>query len=335
MVGKGRTTYIFGAGASLHAGYPSVKTMGSELLEWMRVPREHPYDFAFSAGYLEDRFGNGIEALFEGVERSIRKHEFDRSLIANVHKPALVQAVREWFGEIHQRNQAHSYEVFASKIVQPGDCVITFNYDVSLDSNLRRAGKWAVGDGYGFKAEGLPQGSTVELLKLHGSMNWLAVMFGGITSGGFRLPAEGVFGSRPAIPDGDLSALGYVNVVDPLWPQNGTTAQPPMILPTSRKRFYFDTNLGREWGSLWDRLWRSARTAIRTSDRIVVCGYGLFPIDRRGCNLLLKGELSGEIEICSWSDTDRIVSDLRAHGRKAKAAEQRSFVDWVQIKAEI
>ncbi len=245
--------------------------------------------------------------------------------MANVHKPALVQAVREWFGEIHQRDQAHSYELFASKIVQPGTGVVTFNYDVSLDSCLRRAGKWAVGDGYGFKAEGLPGGSTVELLKLHGSMNWLAVMFGGITSGGFLLPAQVVFGDRPAIPNGDLSALGYVNVVDPLWPQNGTTAQLPMILPTSRKRFYFDTNLGREWGSFPGiRLWRSARTAIRTSDRIVVCGYGLFPIDRRGCDLLLKGELSGEIEVCSWSDTDR--NSLRPQSDRTQGEGRRAKV---------
>ena len=48
----------------------------------------------------------------------------------------------------------------------PGDTVITFNYDVSLDSKLRQSGKWAIGDGYGFRVEGLPTGSTVRLLKM-------------------------------------------------------------------------------------------------------------------------------------------------------------------------
>ena len=131
------------------------------------------------------------------------------------------------------------------------------------------------------------------------------------------------------IADGDLSALGYDNISGPLFPKTGAGAVPPMILPTSRKQFFFQTNIGKEWGSFWNRLWSAARKAVRTSDRVVVCGYGLFPIDRRGRNLLLNGELPGAIEVCSGSRTDSIVAELRARGRNANAAEHLYFEDWV------
>jgi hypothetical protein len=304
--------------------------MGMELLEWMKMPRELVYfDYPGNAAYLEQRFGNDIEALMKGVQKVIRNHERDFTMMANFYKPSLVQAMREWFGEIYQRNEAHAYDVFASRIVKPGDCVITFNYDVSLDAHLRKAGKWSVGDGYGFSLEGLPQGSQVKLFKLHGSINWLAVLFGGLTGGPFSFPSSGAFGNRPVIADGDLNALGYENLSDPLFPRMGAGAVPPMILPASRKQFFFQTNLGREWESFWNGLWRAAKKAVRTSDRVVVCGYGLFPIDKRGCNMLLKGELPGAIEVCSGSRTETIVAELRAHGRNASAARHLKFEDWV------
>jgi hypothetical protein len=297
--------------------------MGRELLQWMKQPRAQVYyDYPGNAEYLEKRFGDDIEALMKGIQKALRNHERDFAMMVNFFKPSLIQGMREWFAEIHQQNHALAYEVFASEIVRPGDCVITFNYDISLDYQLRRASKWAVGDGYGFRIEGLPKNSPVTLLKLHGSINWLAVLFGGMTGGG-------AFGSRPVIPDDGLSAIGYEGVIDPSWPRDGISAVPPMILPTNRKQFYFATNMGREWGSFWNRLWRAARKAIRTSDRIVICGYGLFPIDKRGCNLLLKGELQGEVEVCSGRRTDTIVAELRAHGRTANPAKELYFEDWV------
>ena len=327
-----RTTYIFGAGASFHAGYPFAKSMGRELLQWMKLHREHPYfDFRQSAEYLEARFGNDIEGLVAGVQRAVRKREVDGSVIANVHKPAIQEAIREWFCEIHQRDHARYYQGFAVKIVQPGDCVITFNYDVSLDFQLRRAGKWAVGDGYGFLADGLPKGSSVKILKLHGSVNWLAILFGGM-SGSFCIGSGGAFGSRPVFTDGDLSALGHDGATGPLFPRTGAAGIQPLILPTSRKQFFFETSLGREWGPFWNRLWRAARKAVRTSDRVVICGYGLYPVDRRGCNLLLEGELNGDVEVCCGGDTDRIVSELRLHGRRAAPAEYLCFEDWVRLQ---
>jgi hypothetical protein len=61
------TTFVIGAGASLHAGYPFVKSMGAELLAWMRLPREAVYlDFANTADFIEEEFGDNIERIFNG-----------------------------------------------------------------------------------------------------------------------------------------------------------------------------------------------------------------------------------------------------------------------------
>jgi len=69
-----------------------------------------------------------------------------------------------------------------------------------------------------------------------------------------------------------------------------------------------------------------------TSEKIAICGYGMYPIDRRGCNLLLKGELVGDIEVCCGADSGRIVEQLRQHGRKANHAKQVFFEDWVSAQ---
>ena len=327
------TTYILGAGASRHAGYPFAKSMGRELFDWMKSAQSCHFDFAESARILEAQYGIDIETVMNGMQRAIRRRASGYSLIANCHKPAFVEALRQWFCEIHQRDQSDAYEQFANEVVRPGDCIVSFNYDISLDSKLHHAGKWEVGDGYGFSVDGLAQGSLVKLLKLHGSINWFAILFGGVTNGPFTIGSDGAFGRRPALSDADLAALGYTDVVDPRFPRGGAAAVLPLILPTNRKQFFYQTNLGKEWASFWNNLWRQARKAVSEAKLIVVCGYGLYPIDRRGCNLLLKGKCSGEIEICCGGDSDRILAELVSHGRRARIAHETRFENWVASRS--
>lgn len=325
-----KTTYIFGAGASFHAGYPFVRTMGSQLLAWMRTPRPTSYfDYIGSADFLETRFGDDIENLFNCMQAEISRRQPGYSLLATVHRPCLIEAMRQWFADIHRQQTAAAYEGFAVHVVQPGDTIVTFNYDVSLDSKLRQSGKWAIGDGYGFRVEGLPMGSKVKLLKLHGSIHWLAPLFGGRPSG--TISPSGPFGSRPVFGTDDLTALGYSGFSDPCFKRPSAAAL-PLILPINRKQFYFDTNLGRQWETFWSRMWRSAKRALQKSERIVICGYGMYPIDCRGRNLLLKGRLEGEIEVCCGSESTRIVQELRDEGLAAHEAEQTYFEQWVSAQ---
>src|ERR1017187_6801076 len=100
------TAYILGAGASFHAGYPFARTMGRQLLNWMNEKENLYFDFPASSAFLESRFGDNIEAIMNGMEQAIRRGTPERGLIANCYKRAFIQAMREWFAEIHRGNPA-------------------------------------------------------------------------------------------------------------------------------------------------------------------------------------------------------------------------------------
>jgi hypothetical protein len=302
--------------------------MGAGLFEWMRRHADSGcFSFRGAAESLEGSFGNtdDIEELLTRIDELIDCSEPTadqrraRGQMANHDKPALVEAIREWFTEIRQQ-PAESYRLFAQEIVHPGDVIITFNYDVSLDRELKLADRWQIGDGYGFRMDGLPDGSQVKLLKLHGSVNWLA-----------PVPlAEG----RPLLDCTELKFLGYPGQSDPLFPKDGMAAIPPMILPARCKKFYFDTSLGQKWKEFWDSRWHCAELALNRSGRVVICGYSLPPIDERACQLLLGTASSAHIEVCCGNDTERIVGQLRGSGRNALSARQRLFQDWVDSQGK-
>jgi hypothetical protein len=333
VVQEQMTVYVFGAGASFHAGYPFVRNMGSALTGWMKEREGYPpLPFRETVNALEAEFRDlsNIETLLDKIEKRISGCATGYSAFAEVYYPAIKQALREWFAEIHQQDRAAAYKMLAEQVIRPGDCIITFNYDVALDRELKRANLWTLGDGYGFQVEGFESNTPVKILKLHGSVGWLAGMFNGAMSGPFAVASSGVFGHRPILSDADLSALGYENHVDPLFPRNGTAAIHPMVMPTSRKEFYFASSLGVEWQPFWNSLWTDAEQALRRSDKIAIYGYGLFPVDERGCNLLLNGHIAAEVEVCCGSDSERIVHQLQANGRNAHAASETFFEPWAK-----
>lgn len=340
------TTYVLGAGASRDAGYPLAKTMASELLHWMKRRAHDPSSYAArypaTARYFEESFApvenvedlvTAIHRLIDQYEHGTREQRAKRTLIANEYG-VLKNAVRGWFAEIQQGAAlaSCSYREFAENIVARGDCIITFNYDVSLDRELRLARKFEVGDGYGFPIEGLPGGSGTKMLKLHGSTSWLALLFGGITSGPSAFQPGSTLSARPVIAKNELSFLGYANAVDPAFGKGGA-ALPVMIFPARSKDFYFAASTGIEYAEFWDDLWRQAAEALRLSARVVICGYSLLPIDERARNLLLnelKLRKDAEIEVASGQDSDRIANDYRDAGyAKAVVADEVLFQRWV------
>src|SRR5271157_506982 len=168
------TTYIFGAGASLHAGYPLVSTMGALWLDFMlRIPIPQ---FQSDAQFLIDTFGKApnAEDVITAIQSRIKElekigtpdSEAERTMLGNC-RGRLTSALREWFRDIHTK-AAPVYAEFATKIIQPGDVVITFNYDDSLERELRRVGKWDISRGYGFSLGADEIRSDVLVLKLHG-----------------------------------------------------------------------------------------------------------------------------------------------------------------------
>src|SRR5260370_27378713 len=134
------TTYVLGAGASHHAGYPLAKTMGSELLQWMKSAKHAPDTdaarYPATANFMEEWFGpiEKVEDLVTAIQELIGKYEngtpeqrAKRTLVANEYG-VFKNAVRAWFAEIQHgvALASSTYRDFARSIVAPGDCIITF-----------------------------------------------------------------------------------------------------------------------------------------------------------------------------------------------------------------
>jgi hypothetical protein len=346
------TTYVLGAGASHEAGYPLAKTMARELLQWMKHSMHDPDSYAArypaTARFLEESFGpvENVEDLITTIHQRIDEYEngtreqrIKRAGIANEYG-VLKNAVRAWFAEIQLGPALNSsaYRDFARSVVVPGDCIVTFNYDVSLERELRLAGpcsRFDLGDGYGFPIEGLPGNSATKVLKLHGSTSWLALLFGG-NSGFAKFQPGNTLGDRPVIPKNELSFLGYSDAVDPRFGKGGA-ALPVMIFPARKKNFYFAANTGDEYFEFWNALWHQAKEALESSARIVICGYSLLSVDERARDLLLNApRKDAEILIASGDDTERILSSFKDAGyARAAAADEVFFEKWVAHSSRI
>ena len=323
--------------------------MASELLHWMKSATHEPGSYAAqypaTAHYLEECFPaseniedlvTAIHKLIDDYENGTQEQRKKRAVLANQYG-VFKNAVRAWFAEIQQGTalQSSAYRDFARNIVVPGDCIITFNYDVSLDRELHLAGKFEVGDGYGFQIEGLPGRSPTKILKLHGSTSWLALLFGGITSGVSQFSPGHTLGDRPVIPKNELSFLGYADAIDPRFARGGA-ALPVMIFPAKSKDFYFAPNTGDEYLPFWNELWRQAEATLRSASRVVICGYSLNSVDERACKLLLKAPPKDtEIVVASGEgdgagSTTWVVREFKQENyAKARPAGELLFQNWV------
>ena len=155
-------------------------------------------------------------------------------------------------------------------------------------------------------------------LKLHGSMNWL-----------WRGP---YLGQKPLIHQADLEHLGYsdfTKFTDYL--HDGGGVIPCLILPDREKKFFYRTSLGIQCREFWDQLWEQARDAVKRSERIVLLGYSLLPVDARACALLLnEPEKDTDITVVCGTQNERIASHFRDAGfENVHTFGSGYFEDWV------
>jgi hypothetical protein len=140
----------------------------------------------------------------------------------------------------------------------PRDRIITLNYDTTLDSALARAG-WDPRFGYGLKggphkvkwhvSNASAELKGVQLLKLHGSVNWFVR--------GSYARLSRVFDNKPAV------------VTPPR--RNERKGQIRQIVPPIFGKFF-----GHEH---WGHLWLQAFNALREADIVVVIGCSLVDTD--------------------------------------------------------
>jgi hypothetical protein len=326
------TVYVLGAGASKHVGYPLASTMGVEILAWMSS-HERYRDTAES---IREMFGDApnIEDVISKLEDVIilleGSDKFDdrvRRTTAAHQRAKIGEVIPIWFTEIHT-NTAPAYQQFAEKVVEPGDVIITFNYDDSLERELKRVAKWDISKGYAFQIGPLQTRSEVIVLKLHGSMNWLVSIFNGITSGSFAIGGYSSLGELPCVATDYLRYLGYDEMLG-TFPGGG--AFPSLILPGRVKVFHFGTSFGAEHKEFFDTLWFQAAAALKRAEKLVLCGYSLLPVDQRACDLLLGvPSKDTHITVVSGSDGQRISKQFRDAGiENVECYENGYFETWV------
>jgi hypothetical protein len=319
--------FVLGAGASLHVGYPLVKELGRELVRWIAnnpPPRNFPYwpdpDELEKCGPIED-----IEEIIARLEQTAGSGP----ILAGLR-----EAICSYFDSI-RANGASLYRQFASEVVQPGDVLITFNYDVSLERELRRAGKWEINDGYGFDLgiRNVPKSSTT-ILKLHGSTNWIDSLFGGMRAGTF---SQGYgwdsLGFRPVVLPREFAFLGYEGVTDPK-PVGGVTRSGSMVLMSRNKRFYVSTSINpREREPFWSTLWGHADTALRDAGEVVIIGYSLPEADVEARRLLLEtANKHSLLTVCCGRDTNRVGDEFAQNGFPQVRTDTKRFEDWLAVQ---
>ena len=334
-------TFIFGAGASVHAGYPLASELWCAMEYWARATFPEGHDFRDAVDTMNAEFNptKSFELVLTDLDSRIEPFLKEkpttpagiREKIKLVYlRVALRAMIPSYFNSIRSQ-PAELYRIFTTEVLAPGDAVITFNYDLALDRELKQSGKWSIGSGYGFAVDGVSsEDSPCKLFKLHGSTNWRGELFQGNLSFGQVNPRELSLGQHPIIGPSELEYLGYSKASDPQG-HNGRVSIECLIMPAAKKEFFTETSFGREWEGFWDSLWSQAGEALKTSNEVYLIGYSIPEYDTRARELLTaRIEESTPITVCCRSGTAGVVESLRHLGNiRVQPACSTTFEGWI------
>jgi hypothetical protein len=191
--------------------------------------------------------------------------------------------------------------------IDPSDSIVTFNYDLVLESALFRQNRWNPADGYGITFDNvrpLSNGdspSQVQVHKLHGSLNWEIDEY----PPGLRL--RSCYDDLSEVFEG-CSLWKYK------WPRLDEPYQGAhhymWMLPSFVKTF--------DQPQMYE-VWRNATEAMRRSDEIVLIGYSLPEADSAAKVLFATATRPGKCWIVVDPSHALVTERLRA----VTAAEPR------------
>jgi hypothetical protein len=312
------TTYVLGAGASYHAGFPLCSALWSQMVFWVLDSQPEPtYRQAVDTVVALNGPVTDVEEMFTNLDSGRGVFE----ALAEDHRTGLKRAIRrclrDYFKSITRQSlNAPLYATPADK-VSTGDRIITFNYDVSLENALISARRFGVKNGYGrtFVATWDEPDSEITVLKLHGSINWIGSIFGGLSQG-FGCFVNSL-GDRPFVDNTESCLPTYTSRVLDTRLRGGGIANeaPTLILPTYEKKYMVSTSVGYEWGDFYESLWAQAAESLESSDRIVMIGYSMPPADTRARSLLLwaNNKRAEVLLFCSGAN-EALKNEFENHG---------------------
>ena len=230
-----------------------------------------------------------------------------------------------------QNLPAYLYADLVNRIAT-GDALITFNYEVALENELIHAQRFRVRNGYGrsFEVDWDEPVSDVTVLKLHGSINWIGVLFGGARGGHFGGFSNSL-GPRPFVDNVDLAFSDYPKrVLDKSFPGGGVVdGATTLVLPTYEKQFLVKTSVGEEWIPFYRSLWSQAGGFLERSERVVIIGYSMPGADHQAAALVLsKSNKCADVFVCCASSNERMAARFRDHGFQP-VHQIGGFADWL------
>ena len=337
--------FVLGAGASVFAGYP----LASDLLSFIRnfrplevVTKEigsrvmdklNQAEFFFKRNVIRDpnRILNLEELLtylelyrsFPGTAFAINPwDDNDSSEVRRLVTEAFLDYQYDLSRLIWEANTPPSTFKDHARIkkisdswatfVQPGDVMLTFNWDILHEVIFWKAGLWSYKDGYGFQCQNqgdAEETSKLKILKLHGSINWVQ--------------------DNPSSPVREIADVGtFFTKSKGSEPRNHRSqAQQDsgrkLVLPTYLK----DISSNK---ALLD-IWTNAHWLISRATELIVVGYSLHPVDHPA-RLLFDTALSenkrlSRITVVSPVPTewDRFLMQIN----KPMHRIPRKFEEWV------
>ncbi len=228
-------------------------------------------------------------------------------------------------------------------ILEPGDIVITFNYDSTIERVLLDLREWAPSDGYGtdlvfqqndFDATRVSfPSSNVKVLHLHGAAGWytkpiFSPTFDLSIEGGGSIPLEALSAApletEIALDPLLLKGLGFYHV-DASLPRRPSDECQVMLHPSFLKQYGGEDRRNR----IFNRLWRMALDALRNAEEVTIIGYSLPPADSAAWTLLHTGCERGRTVVVNPSKADLVnrYSDLLKLPAFSPAMDLRAWLD--------
>ena len=215
------------------------------------------------------------------------------------------------------------------------DMVVTFNWDTLMDRALKHETKWGTDEGYSFHPKSIyrngwtaPQQSernAPQLIKLHGSVNWLSSYpmspeedieltqeaapdtvwvyestvkpyscFAGRYLEGYEELSFGYYPPNILDDPGKKVKEGHVLVrarMNLPWVPEGTSSSDglvsiPLIIPPVKEKNYHG------YGILFEDLWRKAQEGLEEASHIIIIGYSFPRTDLKSNKLFVDAFLN-------------------------------------------
>lgn len=308
MKNEQKTVYILGAGFS-KSYHPQATPLMADFLTVAKnnhkylIEREH----SDLAQFIYKYFGRVEYHDIEKVMSFLSVAPLDDYIVQPENRPILydklVQVIQGTLSWIHLQAASgytrHAYECFADHLIASQSSVVSFNYDLLLDSLLYGTGKWMGFDGYGadipsaFQALPKPSREKQEdyipsrdarskmyLIKPHGSINWgTCSVSSGSKSTIYQDPHgcyhKGFF-KHDKVPGPYPMDCSVSSKKLPL----SVHFKPFLVPPVMDKSTLLETPTLRV-------IWNIAREAIANAEKLVFIGYSL-PVTDFATEFLLR-----------------------------------------------